>query len=214
MVPRENSEITVAGSIMPPERSIGDDFDLADPVMIIDRSGTVLDYNEALSRHIGIPPDSDTDLSTILSALDLAPETRREIHGVIHRWNGPPDSPVFETYRHVNGTTVTLKWLARKHGENEFGETLLLVRGRDITRRVMLEKENHLLRRRLMLQDRLLKAFMEHSGSEAFTQAHALILEETDSRDGLIGYIDTKGDCVCPAVSGGATPGRGGRAGP
>jgi PAS domain S-box-containing protein len=102
--------------------------------------------------------------------------------------------------------------LSRKNGEPFPAEILVLPAGsrwaewtnlivRDITERRDAEERLKKETDEIVLANRILKVFLEETGDDLFDKALHIVMEGMQSEYGVFGYIDEKGDLICPSMS-------------
>jgi len=96
------------------------------------------------------------------------------------------------------------KWLAWQDTAvlDEKGNVTAIVGvGRDIDARKKSEEKLRITRDELMIRNRINQAFLTAAGDRIYDSVLDIILDITDSRYGIFGYLDENGDAVVPTMT-------------
>ncbi len=70
-----------------------------------------------------------------------------------------------------------------------------------IEARLVAEKRLHKENREIALANRILEVFIKETGDDLYDKALNIVLEGMESKHGAFGYIDERGDLICPTMS-------------
>ncbi len=168
----------------------------SDGIFIKSLNGEILEVNDAYCEMSGYSRDellgmSVSTLEAVDSPDEIAAHTKKLLktggHGRFESRHRRRDGSLFD----VDITAL--------YFEEDSGRIAVFLR--DITQRKEAERESEEEKREIELSNRILQVFIEETGDDLYDKVLNIILDATESRQGVFGYMDEDGVLVCPTMS-------------
>ena len=166
-----------------------------DGFWVADGRGNIIEVNDSYCRLVGY--SHDELLSMKISDIEVV-ESPEEIRQHIRRIQ-ETGSDRFETrHRCKDGTIVVLE-VSSNYMETDGGRFFTFIR--DVTERKRAEESLRAALFEISVRNRIAEIFLNTPDEEVFADVLAVVLDALESRYGYFGYLDDKGDLVCPSMT-------------
>ena len=137
------------------------------------------------------------------AVLDLFPDLPEQ--GLAHPWLADWAAVVHPFHEGQTNTAmrdVTIGERSYQQALHYFAQDRFVrIYGFDITERKLAEKKMADENCVIALANKILEVFVEEAGEDMYDEALDFLLEGMESKHGVFGYIDEKGDLICPTMT-------------
>ena len=160
--------------------------------------------NRSISKTLGYSPAEFAKLPHILEQAIHADDLPRAVQFFRDMGGASPGEARQLTHRalHKDGSPRWLEIEVTPFAWDDAGRLKEVIGiARDISGRKQAELRLLDENREIQLANRILRVFIEASGEELYSRALDIVLEGLGSEHGVFGYIDERGDLMCPSLS-------------